>query len=358
MKKTKTRTIDLNPIANAVGKQINEYDGITLDTSKLPKTLLQNLAKTTIVKLEIKKVEQPLLPQYRWITYEPHAEYNAFGKSLADEKKAGGSFVSQSYLKDVIKKHRRWKRIFEFNDNEAWVIFSRDYYPIKIANLYKNINDWFELQFRAKVQDIATTTNKADKKKKENELQKYLTDSLLDNEVKAIVTENKDNREEVINCIKSFVLNPQTVLNHQFIYYNEWMRQEKPETAGLIKKGINNNIKPWQGRGDCTDAVNSVFSTINSQNRNIYNAALSRLPFYSYLQTVNDNIDAAFKYIDSFSSTDVSMGQTITYTRELGEFNTSNSNLYGSEKKDDTWVILTAIGIIAGIILIKRKGKG
>jgi len=341
----------MNPLANATGKQYTNGKTLTLDTSKLSLAKLQQLAKPTKVELQLQEVKMPLLPEMKYIGHAGYAEYHAMGKELADYIRDKNSIPK---TKEWLRKKIETTRVFSFNDNNAWRIFSRDYYPQKITNLYKNINDWFELQFRAKVTDIANTQNEKEKLQKENELKNYITNDFLKKEIEAITTENQDNREEVMKCIESFVLNPQTVLNHQFNYFNIRTGQEYINIATEIKRGIKDNIK-GRGRNAAINGTNELSNDLNAYNREIYNNALKALPEASFLQVVNDNIDAAFKYIDSFGATDVSTGQTREYTKELGEFNTSNDEIYGSEKKSSKWVYFTAAGILLAVVYIKKK---
>lgn len=352
MKRKKSRTIAMNPLANAMGKQ---YTGtgkeLTLDTSKLSFAKLRQLATPTEVKLQLQKIEMPLLPDMKYIGHAGYSEYHAMGKALADYIRDKNSIPK---TKEWLRKKIITTRVFTFNDNSAWRIFSRDYYPQKITNLYKNINDWFELQFRAKVQDIAETKDKTEKVKKENELKDYIQNSLLKREIEAITTENQDNREEVMKCIESFVLNPQVVLNHQFNYFNIRTGQEYTYIATEIKRGIKDNIT-GRGRNAAINGTNKLSNDLNAYDKKIYNNALKALPEASFLQIVNDNIDAAFKYIDSFSSTDVSVGQTRGYSKELGKFNTSADEIYGSGKKSDKWVYFAAAGILLAVVYIKKK---
>ena len=316
---------------------------------------LQQLAKPTKVELQLQEVKMPELPEMIWIGYSPSADYRTFGTDLAKQRK-NMYHGDKNKVKKIIEGKEYKTRQFTFNGNNAWRIFSRDYYPQKITNLYKNINDWFELQYRAKVQDIANTQDKTEKAKKEQELKKYLVEDFLQDQIGTILTEAEATKEEVMKCIESFVLNPQIVLNHQYAYFNSQMQQEATNTAAKIKEGINNNIKPCQGRGDCTGAVNEVFSNVNGWNRIVYNAALKKLPTESFLQVVNDNIDAAFKYIDNFDSTEVSNAQTDDYTERLGTHNVSDKNLGGGggKKKSDLGIILAGAGILAAIAYFKH----
>jgi len=359
MKRQRKKAFVSNPLANATGKQYtNSGKEFTLDTSKIPLAKLQQLAKPTKVELQLQKVEMPELPEMLWIGYSPSTDYHTFGTELAKQRKSM-YHGNKDKVKKIINGREYKTRQFTYNGNNAWRIFSRDYYPQKITNLYKNINDWFELQFRAKVQDIANTRDKTEKAKKEQELKKYLVEDFLQDQIGTILTEAETTKEEVMKCIESFVLNPQIVLNHQYAYFNSQMQQEATDTAAKIKEGINSNIKPYQGRGDCTGAVNEEFSSVNGSNRVTYNVALKELPTESYLQVVNDNIDAAFKYIDSFDSTEVSNAQTDDYTDRLGTFNIPDKDLGGGggKKKSDLGIILAGVGILTAIFLLKRRMK-
>lgn len=358
MKRIKNRTIAMNPLANAVGGKITTIEKeFTLDTSKLSFAKLRQLAVPTEVKLQLHKIEMPLLPDMKYIGHSGEAEYHALGASLANHMRYKDRHYSKGECEKMAANWLRKKivttRVFTFNGNSAWKIFSRDYYPQKITNLYKNINDWFELQFRAKVQDIAETKDKTEKVKKENELKDYVQNSLLKREIEAITTENQDNRKEVMKCIESFVLNPQVVLEHQYKYFFELARQEG-SGATEIKRGIRDNIK-HTGRSVCINGTNALSNELTTYDEKIYKNALKALPVYSFLQGVNDNIDAAFNYIDSFSSTDVSIGQTRGYTKELGEFNTPDDELYGSGKNSDKWVYFAAAGILLAVVYTKKK---
>ena len=352
MKRKKSRTIAMNPLANATGKQ---YTGtgkeFTLDTSKLSFAKLRQLAIPTEVKLQLQKIEMPLLPDMKYIGHAGYAEYHAMGKALADYIRG----------KDSIPETKKWlrkkivtTRVFTFNQNNSWRIFSRDYYPQKITNLYKNINDWFELQFRAKVQDIANTQDKTEKAKKEQELKKYLVEDFLEDQIGTILTEAEANKEEVMKCIESFVLNPQIVLNHQFKYFNTLTGQENTYIAREIKKGIKDNIT-GRGRHAAINGTNELSNDLNSYNKKIYENALKALPEISFLQATNDNIDAAFKYIDSFDSTEVSNAQTDNYTDRLGAHNIPNKDLGGKKKKSDLGIILAGAGILAVIVYLKKR---
>lgn len=356
MRRQKKKAFVSNPLANAMGKDYtNSGKTLTLDTSKLSIVNLRELAKPTEIELLLREVKMPELPAMIWIGYSPSADYRTFGAELAKQRR-NMYHGNKNKVKKIIEGRESKTRQFTFNGNNAWKIFSRDYYPQKITNLYKNINDWFELQFRAKVQDIVNTQDKTEKAKKEQELKKYLVEDFLQDQIGTILTEAEATKEEVMKCIESFVLNPQIVLNHQYAYFNSQMQQEATNTAAKIKEGINNNIKPFQGRGDCTAAVNEVFSSVNGFNRLIYNAALKKLPTESFLQVVNDNIDAAFKYIDSFDSTEVSNAQTDNYTDRLGTHNVPFKNLGGGggKKKSDLGIILAGAGVLAAIAYFKH----
>lgn len=355
----RTKKIVSNPLANATGKQLGERTTLVLDTKNIPITTLQRLAKPTKVELKLQKVVMPVLPLMEAIGYSPKNSYYDFGKYVAGKAKKG-SFSSEckSLANRELQKAKVKSRVFVYNNNSAWRVFSRDYYPQKIENLYKNINDYFELQFRAKVQDIAETQDKAKKTQKEQELKKYLTESLLREQIGTIITEAQENKEAVIKCIESFVLNPQIVLNHQFVYYNERYRQENPDTAAEVKRGIKavtNRLTSGGARDGSINATNETFTATQNMNRETYNAALAKLPVNSYLQIVNDNIDAAFKYIDSFDSTEVSNGQTQLYTRTLGRFNTSpRAGSSGFKKKSDLGILLAGGGVLAAIYMLKN----
>lgn len=352
MKRIKNRTIAMNPLANATGKQ---YTGtgkeFTLDTRKLSFAKIRQLAIPTKVKLQLQKIEMPLLPDMKYIGHAGYAEYHAMGKALAD-------YIRH---KDSIPKTKEWlrkkivtTRVFTSNQNNSWRIFSRDYYPQKITNLYKNINDWFELQFRAKVQDIANTQDKTEKAKKEQELKKYLVEDFLQDQIGTILTEAEANKEEVMKCIESFVLNPQIVLNHQFNYFDTLTGQENTDIAREIKRGIKDNIR-GSGRHAAINGTNELSNDLNSYNKKIYENALKALPESSFLQATNDNIDAAFKYIDSFDSTEVSNAQTDNYTDRLGAYNIPNKDLGGKKKKSDLGIILAGAGILAVIVYLKKR---
>ena len=157
-----------------------------------------------------------------------------------------------------------------------------------------------------------------------------------------------------MKCIESFVLNPQIVLNHQFKYFNTLTGQENTYIAGEIKKGIKDNIT-GRGRHAAINGTNKLSNDLNSYNKKIYENALKALPEISFLQATNDNIDAAFKYIDSFDSTEVSNAQTGNYTDRLGAHNIPNKDLGGKKKKSDLGIILAGAGILAVIVYLKKR---
>ena len=388
MKRIKSRTIAMNPLANATGKLSKDSSSeLTLDTSKLSVAKLQQLALPTTVKLKLHKIEMPVLPKFYMVSsqgYQPErlgekindyfnkhrfvkwalAPAGPFGYLLGNELQNALNNKDYPYTLYTT-------RYFKHNDNKAWGIFSEKYASgdvggdgksSKLAALTKNINDWFELQFRAKVQDIAETQDKEEKLKKEEELKNYIQNKLLKDKIEEIVVEAAEDKEDVKKAIEAFVLNPADVVKNQLAYRNKQLVREdyNGETmATKMKKGAK-----YKGSGNSNrrkraiNSINEFFDWVAYTNNNIYRRILSERPFYDYLQAVNDNIDAAFKYIDNFDSGEVSRGQTRNYTKELGDFVRPDEYKDGYEdfqKKNNKWVILAAGGILAAVIYFKKK---
>lgn len=355
MKKNRVR----NPIAHADGG-VSEGLGKKIDTSKLKEGSLEYYqAKKKLkamfedFKSKIKTCEMPSLAYYFRIGHGSRADYRDFGHKIWDIPHPNKG--NAEYWDIKLSKN--------FATNAAWENWSRDYYPQKMTELYRNINEFFKIDYPKKILEIAEIEDKEEKKKKENELKDYLSNTLLDNKIKEVIREGEEDYQNIFDCIKTFVLFPQDVLAHQFNYVNEVERQEGTNAAAM--KSYANEKHIWLNTGnfcETIDTINGKYSYVNGQNRSFYAQILRQVPQEGFSEALNDNIVAANEFITEFTANDVGMTISQDYTDNVATADVNQTGLqYGSggnkSTTSDRNMLLIGIALLGFLLFIKKKKK-
>ena len=356
MKKNRVR----NPIAHADGG-VSEGLEKKIDASKLKEGSIDYYqarkklkAMFEDFKSKIKTCEMPKLAYYKRIGYGSAADYRGFGQQIWD------------IPYEPTKRDPKYWDITQsknFATNAAWEQWSEGYYPQIMANLYNNFNEFFTIYYPQRVLEIAETTDKEEKTKKENELKEYLQNTLLNEYIKSIIREGKEDYQNIFDCIKTFVLHPQQVLEHQFNYVNEVERQEGTNAAAM--KSYANEKHIWLNTGNfcqTIDAINYMYSNINSYNRVLYQKALSLLNNRGFSEVLDDNIVIAHNFIKSFETVDVGITISQDYTDNVATADINQTGLqYGSggnkSTTSDKNMLLIGIALLGVLFFIKKKKK-
>ena len=344
-----------NPIAHADGG-VSEGLEKKIDASKLKEGSIEYYqarkklkAMFEDFKSKIKTCEMPKLAYYKRIGYGSAADYRGFGQRIWDYP------FNKSDLKWDIKLSKN------FATNAAWENWSRNYYPQIMQKLYDNINDYFTISYPKRILEIAETTDKAEKKAKEEKLKNELETIVLNNHIKEVIREGEADYQNIFDCIKTFVLYPQQVLEHQFNYVNEVERQEGTNAAAM--KSYANEKHIWLNTGnfcETIDTINNKYSSINSYNRALYQKALLALPKEDFADILRDNITAANKFISSYEAIDVGITISEDYTSNVAtadinqtglQYGSGNNKSASSEKK----MLLLGAGILGVIFIMKKK---
>lgn len=349
-----------NPIAHADGG-VSEGLGKKIDTSKLEQISpeyyqAQKKLKAMFeeFKSNIKTCEMPSLAYYFRIGHGSRANYRDFGHKIWDIPHPNKG--NAEYWDIKLSKN--------FATNAAWKIWSRDYYPQIMTNLYKKINDYFLIQYPMSILEIAETQDKSKKTKKENELKTLLEKDLLEQQIKSVIREGETDYQNIFDCIKTFVLFPQDVLAHQFNYVNNVERQEGTNAAAM-KSYANEKHTMFNTGNFCKtiDTINGKYSWVNNQNKSFYSQALRQLPINDYSTILRDNIDAAQKFLQSYMSLDVALTISKDYTNNVAtaDVNQTGDLQYGSggnkSTSSDRKMLLLGAGILGVLFFIKKKKK-
>lgn len=358
MKKVKVR----NPIAHANGG-VSEGKTITgkkIDASKLQEGSLEVFQARKKLKAmfeefkgKIKTCEMPKLAHYFRIGYGSRADYKDFGHKIWDIPDPNKGIADYWDIK--LSKN--------FATNAAWENWSRNYYPQIMTNLYKKINDYFLIQYPMSILEIAEMQDKSEKAKKENELKTLLENDLLEKQIKSVIREGEADYQNIFDCIKTFVLYPQQVLEHQFKYVNEVERQEGTNAAAM-KSYANEKHKFYNTGNFCStiDTINGKYSWVNNQNKSLYSQALRQLPINDYSTILRDNIDAAQKFLQSYMSLEIAVTISNDYTDNVATADVNQTGLqYGSGSNkltsSDRKMLLLGAGILGILFIIKKKKK-
>lgn len=348
-----------NPIAHADGG-VSEGLGRKIDPEKLKEVNLdvyQTRKKLKAMfeefKGNIKTCEMPPLARYFRIGYGSRADYKDFGHKIWDIPDPNKGITEYWDIK--LSKN--------FATNAAWKIWSRDYYPQKMTELYENINEFFLIDYPKKILEIAEIKDKEEKKKKENELKEYLSNTLLNNKIKEVIREGEEDYQNIFDCIKTFVLFPQDVLAHQFNYVNNVERQEG-RNAAAMKSYANEKHKFWNTGNFCStiDTINGKYSWVNNQNKSFHAQILKQVPQKGFSEALNDNIVAANEFLTEFTANDVGITISQDYTDNVATADVNQTGLqYGSggnkSTTSDRNMLLIGIALLAVLLFIKKKKK-
>lgn len=354
MKKNRVR----NPIAHADGG-VSEGLGKKIDASKLKEGSIEYYqarkklkAMFEEFKSNIKTCEMPNLAHYKRIGYGSAADYKGFGQRIWDYP------FNKSDLKWDIKLSKN------FATNAAWENWSRNYYPQIMTNVYTKINQYFQTYYPKEILEIAETTDKSERNNKQKKLQDNLSSIVLENIIKTVIREDETDYQNIFDCIKTFVLYPQQVLEHQFNYVNEVERQEGTNAAAM--KSYANEKHIWLNTGNFCETINTInnkYSSINSYNRALYQKALLALPKEDFAQIINDNIVIANEFITNFTAIDVGLTISKEYTNNVAtaDVNQTGGLQYGSggnkSTTSDRKMLLLGAGILGVLFFIKKKKK-
>lgn len=358
MKKVKVR----NPIAHANGgvSQGKTITGKKIDASKLQEGSLEVFQARKKLKAmfeefkgKIKTCEMPSLAHYFRIGYGSRADYKDFGHKIWDIPDPNKGIADYWDIK--LSKN--------FATNAAWENWSRNYYPQIMQNVYTKINQYFQTYYPKEILAIAETTDKSEKSSKQKELQDNLSTKVLENIIKTVVKEGEDDYQSIFDCIKTFVLYPQQVLEYQYKYVNEIERQEGTNAAAM-KSYANEKHKFWNTGNFCStiDTINGKYSWVNNQNKSLYSQALRQLPTSDFAQIVNDNIVIANNFIKDFTAIDVGITISEDYTNNVATADVNQTELqYGSGENKSTTsdrkMLFLGVGILGVLLLIKKKKK-
>lgn len=348
-----------NPIAHADGG-VSEGLGKKIDPEKLKEASIdvfqaQKKLKAMFeeFKSNIKTCEMPPLARYFRIGYGSRANYKDFGHKIWDIPDPNKG--TADYWDIKLSKN--------FATNAAWKIWSRDYYPQKMTDLYGNINEFFKIEYPKKILEIAETEDKEEKKKKEKELREYLSNTLLEDKIKEVIREGEEDYQNIFDCIKTFVLFPQDVLAHQFNYVNNVERQEGTNAAAM-KSYANEKHKFWNTGNFCStiDTINGKYSWVNNQNKSLYSQILKQVPEKGFSEALNDNIVAANEFITEFTANDVGITISQDYTDNVATADVNQTGLqYGSggnkSTTSDKNMLLIGIALLGVLLFIKKKKK-
>ncbi|MGM9820000.1 MAG: hypothetical protein ACI3Z9_04245, partial [Candidatus Onthomorpha sp.] len=349
-----------NPIAHADGG-VSEGLGKKIDPEKLKEASLDVFqarkklkAMFEEFKSNIKTCEMPKLAYYKRIGYGSAADYRGFGQQIWEYP-----YVNSK------RNQKNWdiKQSKNFATNAAWEKWSEGYYPQKMTNLYNDFNEFFTIYYPQRVLEIAETTDTEEKTKKENELKEYLQSTLLDKYIKSIIREGEEDYQNIFDCIKTFVLFPKQVLEHQYNYVMEIERQEGTNAAAM--KSYANDKHTMFNTGnfcDTIDAINYIYSKINSDNREKYQKALSLLNNRGFSEVLDDNIVIAHNFIKNFEAVDVGITISQDYTDNVATADVNQTGLqYGSggnkSTTSDRNMLLIGVGLLAVLLFIKKKKK-
>lgn len=338
--------------ANAVGKVAKEDKELTEQIRLRLQGMDAQKKAFEEFKNKIKTVQMPKLAYYKRIGYGRYPGYREFGQRVWDT-----AAREHAKLSDV-----GWdtKLSPAFAKNKAWQRFSTVYYPQVVQNLYDDISQYFTTYFPKYIEDI-TSSPKEEREKKEKELKDYLEKTLLDNYITAVIREDEENKQDIFDCFKSFVLFPQQVLGYQFTWVNNVERQEGTHAAAM-KSYINDKKNMFTVGRYCKaiNFVNEKYSTINKDNRKIYEAAMMKLSNYDFSKVLSDNIVSAAEFIKTFNANDVGIAISNDYTRTVitsGVHDDGDAPNYSGGGNSDMQALLAG-GAILAVIYFAKKKKG
>lgn len=360
-----------NPIAHADGG-VSVGLGKKIDPEKLKEVNLEVFqarkklkAMFEEFKSNIKTCEMPPLAHYFRIGYDGAADYRGFGQKIWNYSWVDWFSRVRYPEKEMQKANSNWDIVLSknFATNAAWKIWSRDYYPQKMTDLYENINEFFKIEYPKKILEIAETEDKEEKKKKEKELRECLSNTLLEDKIKEVIREGEEDYQNIFDCIKTFVLFPQEVLAHQFNYVNNVERQEGTNAAAM-KSYANDkhNMLNTPNFNHVIDTINGKYSYVNGQNRSFYAQILKQVPEKGFSEALNDNIVAANEFITEFTANDVGITISQDYTDNVATADVNQTGLqYGSggnkSTTSDKNMLLIGIALLGVLLFIKKKKK-
>ena len=176
-------------------------------------------------------------------------------------------------------------------------------------------------------------------------MQDNLSSIVLENIIKTVIREDETDYQNIFDCIKTFVLYPQQVLEHQFNYVNEVERQEGTNAAAM-KSYANDKHTMFNTGNFCKtiDTINNKYSSINSYNRVLYQKALLALPKEDF--AIDVGLTISEDYTNNVATADVNQTGGLQYG--------SGSN---KSTSSDRKMLLLGAGILGVLLFIKKKKK-
>lgn len=337
--------------ANAVGKVAKEDKELTEQVRLRIQGMDAQRKAFEEFKSKIKTVEMPKLAYYKRIGYGRYPGYREFGEKVwntaANEHAKLGDVGWDIRLSPAFAKNKAWQR------------FSTAYYPQVVQKLYSRLNDYFSFIFVDKMKEICNA-KKEERSKAELALKKYLENDFLDNYITEVIREDEENKQDIFDCLKSFVLFPQQVLGYQFTWVNNVERQEGTPAAAM--KSYINDKKNMFNVGRYSKAINFVneeYSKINKDNREFYEQAMRRLSQDDFSKILSDNITAAHGLVSTFDANDVGISISNDYTQNVitsGVHDDGDAPNYSGDGNTDIQALLAGGAILAAIYFAK-KGK-
>lgn len=293
----------------------------------------------------------PKLPYYSYFgLLSGTSDYKQSGKKFQERF---GSYYSSEKLGEIpiVKKYS-----FVDNNRNSFSDFANLYVSGGINTIITNIKDFVRLELPARVQQIVSTVDKAQKEQLKTNLINYLSNDFLRDMVKTVVPESNTT---LFNQVLTFLLSSQTILNIQYNYMLQECRQENGGPASQMKEGVKSVQWIYSGgENSSINAINETAQRLLANNKALYQNCIAVNNQNTSVQAyINANLDELFKYLGS--TTSVTINQTQTGADLSAELNFKPESKGGNKNKKTkginlTTILLLAIPIVA-IFLIKKQ---
>lgn len=293
----------------------------------------------------------PKLPYYSYFgLLSGTSDYKQSGKKFQERF---GSYYSSEKLVEIpiVKKYSF------VNKSNSYVDFANLYVSGGINTIINNIKDFVRLELPARVQQIVSTVDKAQKEQLKTNLINYLSNDFLRDMVKTVVPESNTT---LFNQVLTFLLSSQTILNIQYNYMLQECRQENGGPASQMKEGVKSVQWIYSGgENSSINAINQTAQRLLAQNKVLYQNCIAINNQNTSVQAyINANLDELFKYLGS--TTSVTINQTQTGADLSAELNFKPESKGGNKNTKSkginlTTILLLAIPIVAIVLLKKRK---
>lgn len=293
----------------------------------------------------------PKLPYYSYFgLLSGTSDYKQSGKKFQERF---GSYYSSEKLVEIpiVKKYSF------VNKSNSYVDFANLYVSGGINTIINNIKDFVRLELPARVQQIVSTVDKAQKEQLKTNLINYLSNDFLRDMVKTVVPESNTT---LFNQVLTFLLSSQTILNIQYNYMLQECRQENGGPASQMKEGVKSVQWIYSGgENSSINAINETAQRLLAENKVLYQNYIAVNNQNTSVQAyINANLDELFKYLGS--TTSVTINQTQTGADLSAELNFKPESKGGNKNTKSkginlSTILLLAIPIVAIVLLKKRK---